>query len=389
MDLLIILICLCAPAALLTPWNNLASATDFPNYYAAARMIASGHFATAYDVNMIGPLENQFFPDLKGRVLPFLLCPALAWCCLPLAALPYRQAFATWTVFLFASLVCAFFLFSHVFRLSRRERLWAAAILGTSGPCLETLRIGQPSTIFLLGLALLAYGLKNDRSLAAACGQSVFWLKPHILLPLIFFEAGRGLISIPTVTGLIGIGGIVVAVLLGGSGVINSYYHLLSSHQAQLYMGLSYGPTLRALLINLLPGFGSDLLVLAVYALVPIFAFLIGRIYQQRQTTLLLQLLAVVLPVSLVLSPHLHNYDLLLLFPGIVGVFAMRSSKSQVQSMRVVAGLLACLLSLPIYILGHYFYVLRGGVFNPFFIGTCIWAIVAVQCLGKLPDESR
>jgi len=374
-ELLVLLAGLCIPTAIVTPWNHLPVFTDFPEYYAGAKLIAAGRFPDVYSIPVLGSLENNLYPLLQGRVVALLLFPILSWCLAPLALLSYEAAFAVWMIILPLALVAALILFSNLFALTRKQRLWAAAILGTSGACLECLRIGQPAALYLLGLAILAYGIKNKKLSLAAVGQSVLWLKPHLLLPLVIFQVGAGLHVLVRSTLLIGAAGLLVAVLLGGGAVIETYYQLMTSQLVHLYMGTESGPTWRAQLLRIgVTGILGDAMTYGAYALMLVLVFIIGKLHAGR-STFGMALFAGVVPLMLLFAPHLHNYDLVLLFPGLLCVFL---SEFATPAMRRTAGLVIGFLTAPVYVLIHYLYVVD---LNFFFIAVALWTTVVVSRL--------
>jgi alpha-1,2-mannosyltransferase len=373
LDAATVLICLVLPSALLIPWDSLSGATDFPNYYCAAKMLLQGQAGIAYDAVKLGAYENELLPALKGRIMPFLLFPVLAWIVSPLGLLPYGVAFVVWTVLLYGCLCAAFFIFARVFDLSRRERLWAAALLGASGPCLEAIRVGQLSCVLLLGLAGVAYGIKYRSLMPAGLSQAILWLKPHLLLPILLYEFGKKLWQLPAVTLSVGAASGLIALAVIGIPAMQEYFDSVSTPDfQQTYMGIAAAPTLRAQIMKLAPAAHIDGLVFVVYTVVAILAGLAGLLLRRD---FLFTLFAVVLPAVLAFSPHLHNYDLILLFPGLL---LMIRTPAAPRALRICGGLMIVLLAIPVYLAVHYFYVLQLGLFNPFFIGMVVCAIVSL-----------
>jgi hypothetical protein len=384
MDVLVILICLVTPSLVLSPWSQMANFTDFPEYYAAAKLFAAGHFRDVYDIQAIGHMQNMVYADLHGRTIPLFLLPTLAWCLVPLAWMPFQVSLVVWTCFLCAVLLIAFLLVDRMMSLSRRQRLWTAALLGTSGPCLECIRISQPGPLLLLGLTVWVYGMVNRKSLLSACGQAVFWLKPHILLPLMLFDAGTKSFGVLARTCILGAVGSIFALLVGGPSTFEAYFSEIASSPARVFMGSVTGPTFRGQLMRLklpLTDGVIDAISYAAYALVLAGTFMLARRCSRLEQRLIV-VFAVVIPLSLAFVTHLQNYDLLLLFPGLVAPFVLPSKAGRSRNVqRIVSALLILLLSLPVYIFVHYFYVLPGGLVNPFFIGTIIWGAVSLLAL--------
>jgi hypothetical protein len=367
----IILFCLVVPSLALTRWDNLSRASDFPNYYAAAKMIAAGKPKIAYDAVRLGELENQLVPALEGRVKPFLLFPVLSWIVTPLAFFPYHVALVVWTALLYAGLAAAFFVFANVFELKRMQRILAAAILGGSGPCLEAIRAAQPSSILLLGLAGVAYGIKHNRAFLAGCSQAIFLVKPHLLVPTLLYELGCRLYKIPAVTLVVSALCSIVSLVLIGLEAMQVYFSSVASPEFHAtYLRIIAAPTFRGQLARLMPDTDLGTIIYGTYALVAIAALVLGM-----KRSGLRPLLTIVVPITLVFSPHLHIYDLLLLFPGICMLLC---SPTTARSLRVLCAALIVLFLDAVYIPVHYYYVLQGGPFNPFFWGVLMLAIASL-----------
>jgi hypothetical protein len=367
----IILFCLIVPSLALTRWDNLSRASDFPNYYAAAKMIAAGKPQIAYDAVKLGELENQLVPTLEGRVKPFLLFPVLSWIVIPLAFFPYQVALVLWTVLLYAALAVAFFVFANVIELKRVQRVLAAALLGGSGPCLEAIRAAQPSSLLLLGLAGVAYGIKYNRAAFAGLAQAIFLLKPHLLVPTIFYESGCRLYKTPAVTIAVAALCSVVSLLLIGLEAMQIYFSSVASPAFQsTYLRVIAAPTLRGQLTTLMPDTNLDPVIYGSYILVAIAGFAVGM-----NRSGLRPLLTIVVPLTLAFSPHSHVYDLLLLFPGICMLLC---SPETAKPLRVLCGVLVVLFVDAVYIPVHYYYVLQGGLINPFFWGMLTLALASL-----------
>ncbi len=75
MDKFIIVISLILfPLLLAIPGGPLALPSDYPNYYAASKLIATGHFSSVYDQRAINEIESTVAPErMKDGGLPF-------WC---------------------------------------------------------------------------------------------------------------------------------------------------------------------------------------------------------------------------------------------------------------------------------------------------------------------
>ncbi len=367
--LLVNLFCLIIPSLVLIPWRILAHTADFPFFYAAAKLILQGQASSIYDFNAINRLISQLVPELSGRANVFITFPAFAWVFCPFALVPYKSAFIVCTILSYLALIASFVMLSNAFSLSRMQRLWLALIIGFFGPLSEALRLGQLSCFLLLGLSLLAYGMKRKKPWLTVIGQSILWLKPHLLLPFLAFEIGSKSFAVPLRTCLIALAGLTFTLVLGGTDLLYKYVHLISA--MQIWVIPAAQPTLQGQLIKLLvPSQWAINISWIVYLSFLFASFYAGRTLKDHRESFD-YLFGVILPWTLCLVPHLHNYDILLLAAN-----AARAAK--VFKFSKTAGLYANCLNylnifavflfvLPVYVFVHYYYILRNSSINPFF----------------------
>ncbi len=208
--------------------------------------------------------------------------------------------------------------------------------------------------------------------------RNIFWLKPHLLLPILFCQLNKAMLRIPFFVCLFGLAGLLLSSVIGGFAIITNYLALFTSNQIQSnFLGLIYGPTLRGQLLK----FSINYDICTKVALVGYIFLLVFALLNRKKIKLgepkINILFTSLIPLSLCLSLHLHNYDLLLLLPGILLLFTYSLNKP-LNYLRIFIISIVVLISLsPIYVYLHYSYVLQGGLINPFFWIILIFAIGA------------
>jgi len=226
----------------------------------------------------------------------------------------------------------------------------------------------------------------KQKSASAIIGQALLWLKPHLLLPLLIFEINTPLVLLAIFTCLLGALGLVLSCLFGGVTIISNYIHLLASDE--IYgnlLGLIYSPTLRGQLLKLsCDQFIAIKITMIIYSFLLIFSLLMPKRIKLLNKDCSTAFTTIV-PLTLCLAPHLHNYDLLLLIPSIVLLSSYSLTGFLFRLRLFIIGLMALVFIIPIYVALHYFYVLRGGLINPFFWTTLVYAIGALIIEWRRP----
>ena len=158
---------------------------DFPAFYAAARMVASGDASRLYDVSA----QQQYQAQYTGRIgVLFNHPPFEALLYLPVALRSYAAAYFLWTV-LGTCLVAASMLL-----LNR-----AATIFSDSGVLIMLAFIfapvtldffqGQDAAVLLLIYALFYSKLRRDETFWAGVVLALGLIKPHLVLPCFLIVA--------------------------------------------------------------------------------------------------------------------------------------------------------------------------------------------------------
>ena len=156
---------------------------DFILFYASAALALKGKAAAAYAASTLLAVEREAVPASRGL---FLWCypPSTQMLIAPVALLPYRAAFAAWSV-------AGLGLYLALVRRLSRDPL--APLLGLAFPAVFLCVMqGQTGLIFagLMGLGLLGVDTRA-RLAGAALGLLAF--KPHlaVIVPLVLLASGR------------------------------------------------------------------------------------------------------------------------------------------------------------------------------------------------------
>jgi hypothetical protein len=386
LELLLIIIIFALPILYLVPWHEINHISDFKEYYAVSVLMQKGYFNQIYNASLVTATQQAFVSSSPNSYLAFLVPPLLCWVFYPLAWFKFKVSLYLWTIMLWLMVILSYIILCAEHKIEGRNKIWWAAFIAISGPFLEAIRLGQLCPILLLCLSLLYVGLKRKRLVPSVIGQSLFLLKPHLLLPILFFEIRRPLIRPMLFTCIVGAFGLFISCILGGFGIIASYLHRLVTDE--IYgnaMGIIYSPTLRGQLCK----FSFDQYIAAkistfAYIVLLIFSFLISRQFKKSEMRFNTLFTALV-PLTLCLVPHLHNYDLLLLVPGIFQLSSY-SLTGFLKKLRIfILGLIGVVLILPIYIAIHYYYVLQNSLINPFFWALLIFGIGALIIEWRRP----
>jgi len=355
--------------------------SDFPEYYSAAKMILSGTGAQIYDLKTFSVVEQNFFPELNGRIVGFFVPPfAMAWI-IPIGLIPLPAAIYVWKLILISALVASVVLLSKAFSLTRVGVLYLVAVTALSGATYEALRIDQLATVLLFGLSLYVYGVKRDNQLLSAFGLALMFLKPQELLPLIVFLLGAGkwklVLRFAAIASLVAVVG---CAAVGVDGIRNYSSLMASTVNDTRFLVSDLSPSLRGQMLRIFPDAAGMTAAVSTGFLVVSLAViaLLGRLLSKAEQWMEASLL-VALPLGLASCLYFFSYDLVLLLPTIIVVLRADVQK-QIPAPFMLAGMLGALIYLmPMSILVHYSYLQPeagpGGVINPNFVLLLLYGL--------------
>ncbi len=349
---------------------------DLPAFYAAAKLVLAGQAASVYRLDTMFDMQHQIFPGLGERALPVPHPPFALFTIAPIGLLSLHSLFDVWTAILFVSLIASVVVLCLTFHLSLKSSLWIFAVLCIYAPTWESLRIGQLSPVILLMLSVAVWAIKSNKFWLAGMMLALAFGKPQDVLPLLIFFAGVGrwkeikwflvFLAIMTIASMM---------LFGVDSYLNCLRFLVNPYR-EVWLQPQIHATVRGQLLRIFPvyspavnTFCSALMLMICGAI-----FVMGRRYKNSAHWLEFGLI-VVLSLGLFFSPHLYNYELLLLLLSVIPLLAIKAKRSW----KLTA--LYCLVPflMPIYIPIHYEYILEGGIINPLFFALAMYVgVVAV-----------
>lgn len=375
LETLLAIVCIFAPASISTACLRLAHSNEFLPYYAASYLMQRGSYGQIYDTHLLRNIQ-QTFSTGESNFLPFVVSPVISWVFYPLAFLGFKQALYMWISILVFSIFAAYLLFTRFWGLRGSKKLWLAALFGCMGPLIVSISKATLIPVVLFAFTGLFINLKKRNFLMASVYQSLLWLQPHIVLPMLCFEFGLGQIYTVVITSLVAVIGILISCLLGGVGILNDWFQLffrqIYNFSESLGSCTLQGELLRCGIKSSL----ADQISAVVYLTFLIGAFFIGKLVKKKEWDLG-TVLTIILPLTIVLGFHAFGHDLLLLLPGIIFLMMM-SINNWLKYLR--ASLIMSTLS----ILFFPFYILiissamERSIFNPFFLLLSVFIIVAL-----------
>ena len=346
---------------------------DLPEYYASASLITRGRGADIYQLESLGQEEQRIFPPMDGRVVGLFIPPFSVPLLMPVVLMPAAAAPVVWTIFLSVCAAATCVVLRKTFALSTVATLWLIAIMCLSGPLYESLRIGQLAPLLVLAFSASFLNMRQGREIAAGALLSVLLLKPQELLPIMLYLLGASKWKVVGTTVAVGTVLALISVALVGVDGWHNYFSLISDVKLNTqYMQPQISATVRGQLLRL-GGVASDsanLVSLLVLGLTSTFILFCGKKFKGD----LHGLLFIAVPLGLVTALHCHDYDLLLLAPSIVSLVRFEPAARIPAPVTLTAVLAAGVFMVPVYVMIHYQYLLKGGLLNPGFIVLFIGA---------------
>ena len=355
--------------------------SDFPQFLAAAKLLAQGRVADIYDPLVIAQVEHSIYPELGSRVVNLYLPPYAVSLLAPLAVLPDRLALGLFTLGQLICLIGSAVVLQRAFQLTATSTANLLTGLFIFPPTAIAMFMGQLSPFLLLSFSLSLWALKRDRPVVAGLALSFLLVKPQEILPVLFFLFGAKRIKPIVIVLSCGILLFLLSLLIGGIQAYVNNIHLLHNLPAYLHDEVLC-PTLRGQLLRI-PALNTTVVTVGsaavfICALGAIFAY--GRKMVDARNWLEAGVLLAV-PLGLLTSMHFHNYDWLLLAPSAVafvqGGFAARLTRFQLFSLVPAA----VFFILPVYLITWHDYLLAGNTLNPFFFAFAYVVLLEIRIL--------
>lgn len=259
------------------------------------------HYQAAYSIRRGIPLrEMPMYKD--GDWPPYVYPGFTALLLLPLSFLPPRLAFAVWVGILYSATALSTYLFAtRVARLDRQVAMLATLVSLVWPVTFIAVFLGQ-TTPLIVGVFAVAYVLgQRERCWFAGLALSLALVKPHVVAPVV---AGLMLRKKWRIVGGFVIGALILAGISVGSGSITSP-DAWSDYILGMFLGGGRSVSLTGFQPVPLPW--RLLLAACGYCVLAVWWF--------RKDTILPVDAAIGFLVSLLLSPYVPAYDLVLLTP--------------------------------------------------------------------------
>jgi hypothetical protein len=226
---------------------------DFPDFYAAARMVRDGRGRDLY----FPLVQNQYLIRYSGRIGTYFIHPPFETLVyLPFALLPLRGAYAAWSVFKALQLVAVATVIEKCLLRRISWRFLVIAFLLFVPVLLDFLH-GQDSLLLLLLLTSAFVLLERKRWVAAGglmgCGLFKFHLVFPAVIPSLLVKPKRLLWGLASVT----IALVLASIWISGWAVITVYPRFLLQLNSLPLAGIhdAQKANLRGLFGLLLPGY--------------------------------------------------------------------------------------------------------------------------------------
>lgn len=286
---------------------------DFLPTYSAGMAVANGHPAEMY--HRAGGLRHATILPGHAPSQAFLNPPGAALVVAPLTRLPFAFASVLWALLQVVLLVAG----SILFRGGRPRRdLVAPAVLCLGGAwCFLDVVLGQWDGVTLLGVALCWRWRAQDRAVAAglALGMLGGLAKPHLLVGVAVYLLVRREWRLVFAAAAAALAVIVVPALLLSPGLLMDFVHSMGSSGidplSQRFVSLS------GLMYS---WFGNSSLARVAGLLLSGAAAVAAGWLGTRHGGDPLRREAALVTLSLLITPHLLGYDVVLLLPFLIAV---------------------------------------------------------------------
>lgn len=315
--------------------TGLLKGADFLHFYTLGAIVRSGDLTALYDMERLNQVADTVVPEAKGmRYMP-AWGPQVALLFAPFAALPYGWALTAWSaVTLVVYAICGRAIWRRTPALARDGPL--VALLAALSPALHNLiAYGQTSILAFAAFSLAYLAFQANRPMLAGAAIGLLVYKPQLgLAAAVVFVVCRDwrVIAGALTTGL---GQLAFAWLFAGTATMRAYVDTLLGllrHAAAFEPFPHEAHSLRGTFRLLLPE--SAVGPVAAIAAVPV---LIAAILVWRSgAPLPLKFMALMLATVLV-SPHLISYDLVLTLIALVPLWGWLRTQEMLGATRATA----------------------------------------------------
>lgn len=295
--------------------NGLVKGTDFLHFYTLGSLALKHRGADLYNMQTQSALAQQRVPQAGRLFYVPLYGPQVSLLFAPLAALPYAWALVIWSltnVAIYA--LCCYAVWKTCANL--QSEAWTVLLLAAAYPAFfHCIAWGQTSALALACFSAAYLALRSNHLYLAGISLGCLTFKPQLALAaaaVFLLARARKVIAGALVAG---VAQLAAGWLYYGTPVMQDYFHHLL-HVRETYALLEPRPyqmhSLRAFWAMFVP---SSHLAFGLYLATAIAALWITYVYWTSPAPLNLRY-SVLLLATVLVSPHLTVYDLLILAPA-------------------------------------------------------------------------
>lgn len=307
---------------------------DFLAFHGGARMAIDGRLDEAFDPHVFQAALEQQLPGV-GFGYYWLYPPAFGLMVAPFGFLSYGAAFFLWTGLGLAAFGAA------AFRLTR-DKVAVLAAFGFSASWVAAYH-GQNSFFAAALMIGACHGLLRGKDILAGALIGLLAFKPHLaaLFPLALAASGRwrafGAAAL-SATLMTAAGALVL-----GEDYVREYLSAGLAHGAALVELEKHWPTLTSINVALRQFGAPPMLAAAVHTIAAVAAAILVAV-RFRKHGATRETLALLCAASLLISPYVMDYDLLLLAPAGLLLLSGRPADPRLQWTAFAVALLPILI---------------------------------------------
>ncbi len=293
---------------------------DFSAFYAAGRIVLSGHGHQVYNYDQQRQAQQVFIDRLSTRQGPLLFnhAPFELLLFVPLALFSYPQATTLWYGLNVAALLAVPLLLRRRLPFLKTRIFYALLAVAFFSPAAIALLQGQDSVLLLLLFTLGYLALADGHEAAAGCALAMATFKPQLVLPILLIMGVTRRWKL--LLGFCGAGVALLAAsipLVGWRSVLEFPRFLLQFSHLPPGVSGAYPetmPNLRGLMISLFHASLSPMAIGAmVFALSALVLLLVGISCVRRQESSSELSFSLIVVASLLIGYHVNGHDLTLL----------------------------------------------------------------------------
>ncbi len=362
--------------------EELIKRVDFPNYYMGAKLLRENkqnlydlqvqadyyRDITGIDINKYHEYtENKYVGLITEFFLPFRALPPLAFLMLPLSYLSYSNAFWTFWLINFGTLLIASYLLTYKTHTTKQKIVTFVGLLAYEATFIA-LGQGQPTILLMLVTVVVYRLIKGERLFYAGLVSGLYLLKTHyiVITPFIWIITKldrRYLVGL-----LISmIGFFIFSLVLVGPDVLVKYPEfIVYTENTEYFSPPTRLASIQSYLTNL-AGLNTTTSPIIFVSMI-LYALTGGILYKQTKKYSLEYLFSMAVLFGILFSLHVFGQDLLIIYVSIA-LLATSSQKGYTNSNILTYACLLLLLTatyIKIHMLSTSLYIIVGIIFLTF-----------------------